>query len=59
VRTLFKSLGAEMHGWVTIDAGQARAAVAKDILKYVEPVAQGIRAPIVRLWVDDDGPPSV
>jgi len=44
---------------VTIDAGQDRGGVAHDILKHVEPLAQGIDAPIRRLWVDDDGSPSV
>ena len=59
VRTLFTSLGAETRGWVTIDAGQNRAIVAHDILKHVEPLAQGIDAPISRLWVGDDGSSSV
>jgi len=55
VRTLFRSLGAETRGWVMIDAGQDRAAVVHDILKHVEPLAQGIDAPISRLWVGDHG----
>jgi dTMP kinase len=59
VRTLFKSLGAETRGWVTIDAGQDREAIAHDILKHVEPLARGIDAPVNRLWVDDDRSSSV
>ena len=54
VRTMFKNLGCETRGWVTIDAGQDREAVAHEILKHVEPLVQGIDAPIGKLWVDDD-----
>ena len=59
VRTLFQSLGGETRGWVTIDAGQDREAVAREVWKHVEPLVQGIEGPISRLWVDDDGSPSV
>jgi len=54
VRTLFQSLATETRGWVTIDAGKDRGAVAQEILKHVEPLVQGIDGPIDRLWVDDD-----
>jgi len=54
VRTVFKNLGSQTHGWATIDAGQDRGAVAHEILKHVEPLVQGIDAPIGKLWVDDD-----
>jgi dTMP kinase len=53
VRELFKSMGDETRGWVTIDAGQDREDVAHDIWKNVEPLLQGIDAPIRRLWIDD------
>ncbi|KAI0255711.1 thymidylate kinase [Lactifluus subvellereus] len=53
VRGLFKSMGSETQGWVTIDAGQDRGDVAHDIWKNVEPLLQGIDAPIRRLWIDD------
>jgi dTMP kinase len=55
VRTMFKDFGSETRtrGWVTIDAGQDREAVAHEILKHVEPLVQGIDAPIGKLWVDD------
>lgn len=53
VRGLFKSMGDETGGWVTIDAGQDREDVAHDIWKNVEPLLQGIDAPIRRLWIDD------
>jgi dTMP kinase len=58
VRTLFKSMGSETHGWVTIDAGQDREDVALDIWSNVEPLVQGIDAPIRRLWIDGDGSSS-
>jgi dTMP kinase len=53
VRALFKSMGSETRGWVTIDAGQDREDVAHDIWKNVEPLLQGIDTPIRRLWIDD------
>jgi dTMP kinase len=53
VRALFKSMGNETSGWVTIDAGQTREDVARDIWKNVESLVQGIDAPIQRLWIDD------
>jgi dTMP kinase len=59
VRTLFHSLAGETRGWVTIDAGQDREAVASEVWKHVEPLVQGIEAPICTLWVGDDGSPSV
>jgi len=59
VRTLFQRLGGETRGWVTIDAGQDREAVASEVWKHVEPLVQGIEAPISTLWVGDDGSPSV
>ena len=58
MRTLFKSLASETRGWVTIDAGKDRGAVAQEILKHVEPLVQGIDVPISRLWVYDDDDPS-
>jgi dTMP kinase len=54
VRAVFKDLGSQTSGWVTIDAGRDREAVAHEILKHVEPLVQGIDAPIGKLWVDDD-----
>jgi dTMP kinase len=59
VRTLFQSLGGETRGWVTIDAGQDREAVTREVWKHVEPLAQGIEATISKLWVDGDGSPSI
>ncbi|KAN0121072.1 Thymidylate kinase domain containing protein [Russula decolorans] len=53
VRTIFKDFGSETRGWVTIDARQDREAVAHEILKHVEPLVQGIDAPIGKLWVDN------
>jgi len=53
-RTIFKDFASETRGWVTIDAGQDREAVAHEILKHVEPLVQGIDAPIGKLWVHDD-----
>ncbi|KAI0299274.1 thymidylate kinase-domain-containing protein, partial [Russula brevipes] len=50
VGTLFESLGGETHGWVAIDAGQDRGAVAHEISKHVEPLVLGIDGPIGRLW---------
>jgi dTMP kinase len=52
VRALFKSMGTETRGWVTIDAGQNREEVARDIWTNVEPLMQGIDGPIQRLWID-------
>jgi len=46
-------LGSQTPGWVTIDAGQDRGAVAHEILKHVEPLVEGIDAPSGKLWVDD------
>jgi len=54
VRTMFKDFGSETRGWVTIDAGQDRGAVAHEILKHVESLVQGIDAPIDKLWIDVD-----
>ncbi len=54
VRTMFKDLASETRGWVTIDAGQDREAIAHEILKHVEPLVQGIDAPIDKLWVEHD-----
>jgi dTMP kinase len=53
VRALFKSMGNETCGWVTIDAGKNREDVARDIWRNVEPIMQGIDAPIQRLWIDE------
>ena len=53
MRTIFKDLGSQTRGWVMIDAGQDRGAVADEILKHVEPLVQGVDAPIGKLWVDD------
>ncbi|KAI0306029.1 thymidylate kinase-domain-containing protein [Multifurca ochricompacta] len=53
VRTLFKSMGSETRGWMTIDAGLDRDAVAQDIWKQVEPLGRGVDGPIKKLWVDD------
>ena len=54
VRMMFKDFGSDTRGWVTIDAGQDRETVAREILEHVEPLVQGIDAPIGKLWVDDD-----
>ncbi|KAI9464824.1 thymidylate kinase [Russula earlei] len=51
------ALASETRGWVTIDAGRDREAVAQDILEHVESHVHGIDAPIGRLWVDDDVSP--
>ena len=51
VRMIFNELGSETRGWVTIDAGKDRETVAHEILKHVEPLVQGIDAPIGELWV--------
>lgn len=59
VRTLFKRLGSETRWWVTIDAGRDRGAIEHDIFKHVEPLVQGVDAPISRLWIDDDASPSI
>jgi dTMP kinase len=53
VRALFKSMGDETPGWVTIDAGRDREAVAHDIWTHVEPLVHGIDSPIDRLWTTD------
>lgn len=53
VRTMFKDFGSETRGWVTIDAGQDHEAVTHEILKHVEPLVQGIDAPIGKLWLND------
>ncbi|KAH9066537.1 P-loop containing nucleoside triphosphate hydrolase protein [Lactarius vividus] len=53
VRALFKSMGSETPGWVTIDAGRDREAVAHDIWAHIEPLTQGIDSPIGRLWTAD------
>jgi len=53
VRTMFRDLAIETRGWVTIDATQDREVVAQEIFKHVEPLVQGIDAPIGKLWVDD------
>jgi len=47
-------MGNETPGWVTIDAGQDRDAVAHDMWTHVEPLAQGIDSPIGRLWTMED-----
>ena len=54
VRTIFKDFASTTRGWVTIDAGQDREAVAHEISKHVEPLVHGIDAPIGKLWVDDN-----
>lgn len=54
VRAMFKNLGTQTRGWVTIDAGQDRGGVAHEILKHVQPLVQSIDAPIGKLWVDDE-----
>lgn len=53
VRALFTSMGNETPGWVTIDAGRDREAVAHDLWTHVEPFAHGTDLPIGRLWTTD------
>ena len=53
VRTLFKFMGEETPGWITIDAGQDREAVAHDIWTQVEPLIHGVDSPIEKLWTTD------
>ena len=53
VRALFKSMGEETPGWMTIDAGRDREAVAHDIWTQVEPLIHGVDSPIDKLWTTD------
>ncbi|KAI0272398.1 thymidylate kinase-domain-containing protein [Gloeopeniophorella convolvens] len=53
VRALFREMGVVTRGWVTLDAGRDRDAVAEDIWTRIEPLAHGVDGPISRLWVDD------
>jgi len=53
VRALFTSMGNETPGWVTVDAGRDREAVAQDLWAHVGPFAHGTDLPIGRLWTTD------
>lgn len=51
VREVFQRIGEDMgERWVSIDAGQERAAVTRAILDQVKAVGQHIDGPIGTLW---------
>ncbi|RDB23896.1 Thymidylate kinase [Hypsizygus marmoreus] len=56
VGEIFRRIGREISAdggkWVNIDAGREREAVAEEIWKWVEGVANGAVGPSRRLWTD-------
>ncbi|EMD38984.1 hypothetical protein CERSUDRAFT_112696 [Gelatoporia subvermispora B] len=57
VRAVFERVGDEMGAggrWVVVDADAEQDAVAYELWRHVEPLAQGTEEPIRRLWDEEE-----
>ncbi|OCH86951.1 thymidylate kinase [Obba rivulosa] len=57
VRAAFERVGDEMGGggrWVVVDADAEQEAVARELWRHVEPLAQGTDEPLRRLWDEEE-----
>jgi dTMP kinase len=56
VREVFRRIGGEMQddggNWTEVDAGRERVVVSEALWELVEPLVQGVKSSIQRLWGD-------